>query len=105
MSELDPTGCHATLMTGLGDAIIGEVARQTESAVGNTGHDDYSDLSIGGLDGDQGHITLNHSQLAAVALGAIEFAGYSIVPHYELKTLKRAYDEGRLLVAQSPVTK
>ncbi len=33
------------------------------------------------------------NDVAAAALATIEFEGYDIIPHYELKTLKRAYAE------------
>lgn len=60
-----------SMVERLGDALIGEVARQTKSDLGNTGDDNCSDLAIGGLDSDGSVITLDRQALARAALSAI----------------------------------
>ncbi len=60
-----------SMVERLGDALIGKVARQTKSDLGNTGDDNYSDLAIGGLDSEESVITLDRQALARAALSAL----------------------------------
>lgn len=55
----------------IANAVIAEIARQTSSALGNTGHDDYQDMAIAGLDGEQGHITICRSELGRAVLASL----------------------------------